>query len=128
MTNNGTLPASYDLVIYNDPTVYTTNALKDTAVPFSNIKVSVDGGTPSLISALTLDTASQSISSSVPYYEHQIKYIVKSGLTLAGKVGNTTDSKTHTIRVWIKSDAEEEGVSGGRVALKVDAAGVVNES
>lgn len=128
VTNNGTLPASYNLVIYNDPSVYTTDALKETSVPFENIYVSVDGGTPSLISELPLDSDSQSISTSVSYYEHQIKRVIKSGLTLAGKTNNVTDSRNHTVRVWIKEDAEEEGVSGARVALKVDAVGVVNES
>lgn len=116
VTNKGTLPMTYEITIYNDPDVDLTNALAQ-----QYLKVSLDGGTPVLMSSLTktTDTASET-------NENNIKYLVASNLNLM-PTGQTGDVKTHNIKLWIDETAPES-IIGKTVAIEISVNGETAEN
>ncbi len=104
VTNSGTLPITYYIALYNNPDDTSTNKLD-----FKYIKVSLDSGTPFLLSSITTKDSSG-------------RAILKQGITLAP---NKYD--THNIKVWIDEDTPESEI-GKSLSLKIYAYGEVCEN
>ena len=102
VTNNGTLPITYYIALYNNP--------DDTSMKldYKYIKVSLDNGTPFLLSSITSKDSSG-------------RSILKQGISLAP---NKYD--THNIKVWIDEDTPESEI-GKSLSLKIYAYGEVCE-
>ena len=83
VTNNGTLPITYYIALYNNPDDTSTK------LDYKYIKVSLDNGTPFLLSSITSKDSSG-------------RSILKQGISLAP---NKYD--THNIKVWIDEDTPE---------------------
>ena len=103
VTNSGTLPITYYIALYNNPDDTSTNKLD-----FKYIKVSLDSGTPFLLSSITTKDSSG-------------RAILKQGISLAP---NKYD--THNIKVWIDEDTPESEI-GKSLSLKIYAYGEVCE-
>ncbi|MBR1413829.1 MAG: hypothetical protein IJ574_04085 [Bacilli bacterium] len=99
VTNNGTLPASYSVLIYH-------KALEGnvTYVPHSLLRTNIDNGTVSTLSSLSTYNTTN--------VETDKQYILYTG-TLAAN-----ETITHNIRVWLSDTATSE-VSGKTVSLQV---------
>ena len=102
VTNNGTLPITYYIALYNNPDDTSTK------LDYKYIKVSLDNGTPFLLSSITSKDSSG-------------RSILKQGISLAP---NKYD--THNIRVWIDEDTPESEI-GKSLSLKIYAYGEVCE-
>ena len=102
VTNNGTLPITYYIALYNNPDDTSTK------LDYKYIKVSLDNGTPFLLSSITNKDSSG-------------RSILKQGISLAP---NKYD--THNIKVWIDEDTPESEI-GKSLSLKIYAYGEVCE-
>ena len=102
VTNNGTLPITYYIALYNNPDDTSTK------LDYKYIKVSLDNGTPFLFSSITSKDSSG-------------RSILKQGISLAP---NKYD--THNIKVWIDEDTPESEI-GKSLSLKIYAYGEVCE-
>ena len=84
VTNNGTLPITYYIALYDNPDDTSTNK-----VNYDYIKVSLDNGTPfTLGSTTTKDSAG--------------RYILKQDISLA-----PDKYDTHNIKIWLDEDTPE---------------------
>lgn len=101
--NSGSLNVKYQIQIYND------KSATGTLVPHQYVMLSLDGGNPVKLSDLTKDSGTS---------ESDYVYVLGTG-TIAAKTGSDTPSNTHTVRVWIKSDAPAS-IIGNVVALKLN--------
>lgn len=102
VTNNGTLPITYYIALYNNPDDTSTK------LDYKYIKVSLDNGTPFLLSSITSKDSNG-------------RSILKQGISLAP---NKYD--THNIKVWIDEDTPESEI-GKSLSLKIYAYGEVCE-
>ena len=102
VTNNGTLPITYYIALYNNPDDTSTK------LDYKYIKVSLDNGTPFLLSSITSKDSSG-------------RSILNQGISLAP---NKYD--THNIKVWIDEDTPESEI-GKSLSLKIYAYGEVCE-
>ncbi len=103
VTNNGTLPITYYIALYDNPDDTSTNK-----VNYDYIKVSLDNGTPfTLGSTTTKDSAG--------------RYILKQDISLA-----PDKYDTHNIKIWLDEDTPESEI-GKTISLKIYAYGEVCE-
>ena len=102
VTNNGTLPITYYIALYNNPDDTSTK------LDYKYIKVSLDNGTPFLLSSITSKDSSG-------------RSILKQGISLA-----PDKYDTHNIKVWIDEDTPESEI-GKSLSLKIYAYGEVCE-
>ena len=103
VTNNGTLPITYYIALYDNPDDTSTNK-----VNYDYIKVSLDNGTPFTLGSITTkDSAGRSI--------------LKQDISL------TPDKyDTHNIKIWLDEDTPESEI-GKTISLKIYAYGEVCE-
>ncbi len=114
ITNIGTLPSDYNLIIYNDPSAPSGVELVD----HSNIKYSLTKKyTKEPANDTTIGTGTTL--SSLNNYSTGKKHLEQSSI----KVGETI---TFNLKIWIKEDADESIIGQG-VYLKLDAEGKVQE-
>jgi len=113
ITNTGTLPMSYNLIIYTGST---------NGVPHSSIKVQLDSGEIKVLSSLTRtsQTASQTDMNS-------IRYILGSSTVAAANDNDDSDVKNHNIKVWIDDEASED-IIGENIQVLVSVEGIVEDS
>ena len=103
VTNNGTLPITYYIALYDNPDDTSTNK-----VNYNYIKVSLDNGTPFTLGSITSkDSAGRSI--------------LKQDISL---VPDKYD--THNIKIWLDEDTPESEI-GKTISLKIYAYGEVCE-
>ena len=103
VANNGTLPITYYIALYDNPQDTSTNKLN-----YNYIKVSLDSGTPFTLGSMTTkDSAGRTI--------------LKQGLTLA-----PSKYDTHNIKIWIDEDTPDSEI-GKTLSLKIDTYGEVCE-
>ncbi len=103
VANNGTLPLTYYIALYDNPQDTSTNKLN-----YNYIKVSLDSGTPFTLGSITTkDSAGRTI--------------LKQGLTLA-----PSKYDTHNIKIWIDEDTPESEI-GKTLSLKIYTYGEVCE-
>ena len=103
VTNNGTLPITYYIALYDNPDDTSTNKLS-----YDYIKVSLDNGTPFTLGSITTkDSAGRSI--------------LKQNISLA-----PDKYDTHNIKIWIDSETPESEI-GKTISLKIYAYGEVCE-
>ena len=103
VTNNGTLPITYYIALYDNPDDTSTNK-----VNYDYIKVSLDNGTPFTLGSITSkDSAS--------------RYILKQDISLA-----PDKYDTHNIKIWLDEDTPESEI-GKTISLKIYAYGEVCE-
>ena len=103
VTNNGTLPITYYIALYDNPDDTSTNKLS-----YDYIKVSLDNGTPFTLGSITTkDSAGRSI--------------LKQDISLA-----PDKYDTHNIKIWIDSETPESEI-GKTISLKIYAYGEVCE-
>lgn len=118
--NTGTLDSKYKLVLYNDPTIYTTDALKANAVDLQYIKVQLGDGTIYKITDLPVEYFDGYTASNAT--QHDTKYVLASNLVVAAN----NAINTHTIKIWLASNTAESQI-GKTIAIKVGVEGEVNE-
>ena len=103
VTNNGTLPITYYIALYDNPDDTSTNK-----VNYDYIKVSLDNGTPFTLGSITTkDSADRSI--------------LKQDISLA-----PDKYDTHNIKIWLDEDTPESEI-GKTISLKIYAYGEVCE-
>ena len=103
VTNNGTLPITYYIALYDNPDDTSTNK-----VNYNYIKVSLDNGTPFTLGSITTkDSAGRSI--------------LKQDISLA-----PDKYDTHNIKIWLDEDTPESEI-GKTISLKIYAYGEVCE-
>ena len=103
VTNNGTLPITYYIALYDNPNDTSTNK-----VNYNYIKVSLDNGTPFTLGSITAkDSAGRSI--------------LKQDISLA-----PDKYDTHNIKIWLDEDTPESEI-GKTISLKIYAYGEVCE-
>ena len=103
VTNNGTLPITYYIALYDNPDDTSTNKLS-----YDYIKVSLDNGTPFTLGSITTkDSAGRSI--------------LKQDISLA-----PDKYDTNNIKIWIDSETPESEI-GKTISLKIYAYGEVCE-
>ena len=103
VTNNGTLPITYYIALYDNPDDTSTNK-----VNYDYIKVSLDNGTPFTLGSITSkDSAGRSI--------------LKQDISLA-----PDKYDTHNIKIWLDEDTPESEI-GKTISLKIYAYGEVCE-
>ena len=103
VTNNGTLPITYYIALYDNPDDTSTNK-----VNYNYIKVSLDNGTPFTLGSITSkDSAGRSI--------------LKQDISLA-----PSKYDTHNIKIWLDEDTPESEI-GKTISLKIYAYGEVCE-
>ena len=103
VTNNGTLPITYYIALYDNPDDTSTNK-----VNYNYIKVSLDNGTPFTLGSITSkDSAGRSI--------------LKQDISLA-----PDKYDTHNIKIWLDEDTPESEI-GKTISLKIYAYGEVCE-
>ena len=103
VANNGTLPITYYIALYDNPQDTSTNKLN-----YNYIKFSLDSGTPFTLGSITTkDSAGRTI--------------LKQGLTLA-----PSKYDTHNIKIWIDEDTPESEI-GKTLSLKIYTYGEVCE-
>ena len=103
VTNNGTLPITYYIALYDNPDDTSTNK-----VNYDYIKVSLDNGTPFTLGSITAKDSAG-------------RYILKQGISLA-----PDKYDTHNIKIWIDSETPESEI-GKTISLKIYAYGEVCE-
>ena len=104
VTNNGTLPITYYIALYDNPDDTSTNK-----VNYDYIKVSLDNGTPFTLGSITTkDSAGRSI--------------LKQDISLA-----PDKYDTHNIKIWLDEDTPESEI-GKTISLKIYAYGEVCEN
>ena len=103
VTNNGTLPITYYIALYDNPDDTSTNK-----VNYDYIKVSLDNGTPFTLGSITTkDSADRSI--------------LKQDISLA-----PDKYDTHNIKIWLDENTPESEI-GKTISLKIYAYGEVCE-
>ena len=103
VTNNGTLPITYYIALYDNPDDTSTNK-----VNYDYIKVSLDNGTPFTLGSITTkDSADRSI--------------LKQDISLA-----PDKYDTHNIKIWLDEDTPESEI-GKTISLKIYAYGEICE-
>ena len=103
VTNNGTLPITYYIALYDNPDDTSTNK-----VNYNYIKVSLDNGTPFTLGSITTkDSADRSI--------------LKQDISLA-----PDKYDTHNIKIWLDENTPESEI-GKTISLKIYAYGEVCE-
>ena len=115
VNNTGTLPVKYQILLYNDADESLTNVIEH-----QYINVQIDDGTVSKVSELTRTNDTADITN-----ENNIKYILLSNGTLSSQ-GNNGDSATHTIKLWLDSEAPSSTI-GKDINFEIAVNGEVNE-
>ena len=113
ITNTGTLPMSYDLIIYTGNT---------NGVMHSAIKVQLDSGEVKTLSSLPKTSAT-----STETNMNNIRYVLGSSTVGAANPNNNSDVKNHTIKVWLDEDADES-IIGENIQVLVSVEGIVEGS
>ena len=103
VTNNGTLPITYYIALYDNPDDTSTNK-----VNYNYIKVSLDNGTPFTLGSITSKDSAG-------------RYILKQDISLA-----PDKYDTHNIKIWLDEDTQESEI-GKTISLKIYAYGEVCE-
>ncbi len=103
VTNNGTLPITYYIALYDNPDDTSTNK-----VNYNYIKVSLDNGTPFALGSITSKDSAG-------------RYILKQDISLA-----PDKYDTHNIKIWLDEDTPESEI-GKTISLKIYAYGEVCE-
>ncbi len=103
VTNNGTLPITYYIALYDNPDDTSTNK-----VNYNYIKVSLDNGTPFTLGSITTKDSAG-------------RYILKQDISLA-----PDKYDTHNIKIWLDEDTPESEI-GKTISLKIYAYGEVCE-
>ena len=103
VTNNGTLPITYYIALYDNPDDTSTNK-----VNYDYIKVSLDNGTPFTLGSITAKDSAG-------------RYILKQDISLA-----PDKYDTHNIKIWLDEDTPESEI-GKTISLKIYAYGEVCE-
>ena len=103
VTNNGTLPITYYIALYDNPDDTSTNK-----VNYDYIKVSLDNGTPFTLGSITSKDSAG-------------RYILKQDISLA-----PDKYDTHNIKIWLDEDTPESEI-GKTISLKIYAYGEVCE-
>ena len=103
VTNNGTLPITYYIALYDNPDDTSTNK-----VNYDYIKVSLDNGTPFILGSITSKDSAG-------------RYILKQDISLA-----PDKYDTHNIKIWLDEDTPESEI-GKTISLKIYAYGEVCE-
>ena len=103
VTNNGTLPITYYIALYDNPDDTSTNK-----VNYNYIKVSLDSGTPFTLGSITSKDSAG-------------RYILKQDISLA-----PDKYDTHNIKIWLDEDTPESEI-GKTISLKIYAYGEVCE-
>ena len=103
VTNNGTLPITYYIALYDNPDDTSTNK-----VNYNYIKVSLDNGTPFTLGSITAKDSAG-------------RYILKQDISLA-----PDKYDTHNIKIWLDEDTPESEI-GKTISLKIYAYGEVCE-
>ena len=103
VTNNGTLPITYYIALYDNPDDTSTNK-----VNYNYIKVSLDNGTPFTLGSMTTKDSDG-------------RTILKQDISLA-----PDKYDTHNIKIWIDSETPESEI-GKTISLKIYAYGEVCE-
>lgn len=106
VTNNGTLDMTYYIALYDNPLDTSTNKLG-----YDHIKVSLDSGTPFLLSSCETDSSG--------------RRILKKNISLLNK-SNTNNFEAHNVKIWIDEDTPESEI-GKTISLKIYAYGEVTE-
>ena len=101
--NIGTLPSDYKVMIQDDESMIQADGCSDHLMPKANIKISVDGGTPFLLSSI-----------------EESNYMITTGNLQPG------DSVTHVVKVWI-DEASGNEILGTHFHGKVVVEGVQGE-
>ena len=101
--NIGTLPSDYKVMIQDDEAMIQADNCSDHLMPKANIKISVDGGTPFLLSSI-----------------EESNYMIPTGNLQPG------DSVTHVVKVWI-DEASGNEILGTHFHGKVVVEGVQGE-
>ena len=101
--NIGTLPSDYKVMIQDDEAMIQADNCSDHLMPKANIKISIDGGTPFLLSSI-----------------EGSNYMITTGNLQPG------DSVTHVVKVWI-DEASGNEILGTHFHGKVVVEGVQGE-
>ena len=101
--NIGTLPSDYKVMIQDDEAMIQADGCSDHLMPKANIKISIDGGTPFLLSSI-----------------EESNYMITTGNLQPG------DSVTHVVKVWI-DEASGNEILGTHFHGKVVVEGVQGE-
>lgn len=123
VSNAGTLDQVYFIALYDpDITTASTVAEKAKKLPFSNIKVSVNSGTPVILANCEQTTFEKD-------GKTYTAYILEKGVELPSKSSSGSSNsnyKTYNIKMWIDDDTSESMI-GKEISLKIYAYGEVNE-
>lgn len=117
--NQGSLPASYRLVVYNNKDKLTTG----TFVDHSLIRIGLKKGKETLVPMETrtlLDIPHTSETTGVTA-QNDIRYVLDEGVLEAKQ------DITYSVQAWINEDLATSAVSGQYVYLKLEVTGVVSE-
>ena len=101
--NIGTLPSDYKVMIQDDSAMIQADGCSDHLMPKANIKISIDGGTPFLLSSI-----------------EESNYMITTGNLQPG------ESVTHVVKVWI-DEASGNEILGTHFHGKVVVEGVQGE-
>ena len=101
--NIGTLPSDYKVMIQDDEAMIQADGCSDHLMPKANIKISVDGGTPFLLSSI-----------------EESNYMITTGNLQPG------ESVTHVVKVWI-DEASGNEILGTHFHGKVVVEGIQGE-
>ena len=101
--NIGTLPSDYKVMIQDDEAMIQADGCSDHLMPKANIKISVDGGMPFLLSSI-----------------EESNYMITTGNLQPG------DSVTHVVKVWI-DEASGNEILGTHFHGKVVVEGIQGE-
>ena len=101
--NIGTLPSDYKVMIQDDEAMIQADNCSDHLMPKANIKISIDGGTPFLLSSI-----------------EESNYMITTGNLQPG------ESVTHVVKVWI-DEASGNEILGTHFHGKVVVEGVQGE-
>ena len=101
--NIGTLPSDYKVMIQDDEAMIQADGCSDHLMPKANIKISIDGGTPFLLSSI-----------------EESNYMITTGNLQPG------ESVTHVVKVWI-DEASGNEILGTHFHGKVVVEGVQGE-
>ena len=115
VSNTGTLPMKYEVIIYNDKDETLTNSLDH-----QYLYISFDGGTAKKLSECTRTADTADIDN-----QNNIKYVLKSDGELAAS-GETGSSATHYVQIWLDENAPAAAVNK-TIDLEIAVNGEVNE-
>ena len=115
VSNTGTLPATYEVIIYNDSDETLTNSIEH-----EYLMVSFDGGTATRLSNLTRTADTADITN-----ENNIKYILSTNNSL-NPSGQSGSSATHTVKIWLDANAPSSTINKD-INLEIAVNGEVDE-